>query len=54
MVENDHLKYDQKMHIGHENYYKWHEIINDTYGNKVTCDFSSDCFISDGESIFER
>lgn len=54
LVENDHLKYDQKMHIGHENYYKWHEIINDTYGNKVTCDFSSDCFISDGESIFER
>jgi hypothetical protein len=33
---------------------KWYSTIDDTFGNNVTCDFSSDCFISDGESVFER
>ena len=33
---------------------KWYTRIDDTFGNNVTCDFSSDCFISDCESVFER
>ena len=54
LVENDHDRYDRKFHVGHENELKWVETIEDTYGNAVKCHFSSDCFISDGESVFER
>ena len=54
LVENDYAQFDQKYHVGHENHLKWFSTIDDTFGNNVTCDFSSDCFISDGESVFER
>lgn len=53
-VENDFTDYDEKYHVGYNNPTKWFVNIGDTFGKSVTCDFSSDCFISDGKSLFER